>query len=74
MNAFFSLNLPFSRYISQKCYDEAIEIVHNGACLFLKHKQVNYSGQNFLPRWAEFYKVTLSELRWAMQSFSIWAI
>ena len=28
------------RYISQKCYDEAIEIVHNGACLFLKHRQV----------------------------------
>ncbi|XP_020605518.1 Golgi to ER traffic protein 4 homolog [Orbicella faveolata] len=29
----------YFRYISQKCYDEAIEIVHNGACLFLKHKQ-----------------------------------
>lgn len=29
-----------SRYISKNSYDEAIEIVHNGACLFLKHKQV----------------------------------
>lgn len=29
----------YFRYISQKSYDEAIEIVHNGACLFLKHRQ-----------------------------------
>ena len=26
--------------MSQKSYEDAIEIVHNGACLFLKHKQV----------------------------------
>ncbi|CAH3020445.1 unnamed protein product [Porites evermanni] len=29
----------YFRYISQKSYEDAIEIVHNGACLFLKHKQ-----------------------------------
>ena len=31
-----------SRYMSQKLYEDAIEMVHNGACLFLKHKQVTY--------------------------------
>ncbi|XP_058951448.2 Golgi to ER traffic protein 4 homolog [Pocillopora verrucosa] len=29
----------YFRYKSQKSYDEALEIVHNGACLLLKHKQ-----------------------------------
>ena len=28
------------RYMSQKRYDEALETVHNGACLFLKQRQV----------------------------------
>lgn len=31
-----------SRYMSQKRYEDAVETVHNGACLFLKHKQVTY--------------------------------
>ncbi|KAJ7388000.1 Golgi to ER traffic protein 4, partial [Desmophyllum pertusum] len=26
-------------YIPSKRYDDAVEIVHNGACLFLKHRQ-----------------------------------
>ena len=36
----FIFSLFICRYISQKSYEDAIEIVHNGACLFLKHKQV----------------------------------
>ncbi|XP_068760718.1 Golgi to ER traffic protein 4 homolog [Montipora capricornis] len=29
----------YFRYMAQGCYKDAIDTVHNGACLFLKHKQ-----------------------------------
>ena len=51
---YFILFFYFSRYISQNCFDEAIEIVHNGACLFLKHKQVTIVDRA-LDSFKEFY-------------------
>ncbi|XP_031554158.1 Golgi to ER traffic protein 4 homolog [Actinia tenebrosa] len=45
----------YFRYTSQKKYNDAAELLHNGACLFLKHKQVG-SGNDLALLMLECFK------------------